>query len=75
MLLNLIEALYEIFKTTKFKFETLAERMRELDYLNKDVTITIKDEDEGEEEVYHFKGGIVEFVKYLDETRTTLHKC
>lgn len=64
----------EIFKTTKFKFETLAERMRELAYLNKDVTITIKDELEGEEEVYHFKGGIIEFVKYLDETRQTLHK-
>lgn len=64
----------EIFKTTKFKFETLAERMRELAYLNKDVTITIKDELEGEEEIYHFKGGIIEFVKYLDETRQTLHK-
>ncbi len=64
----------EIFTTTKFKFETLAERMRELAYLNKTVTIVIKDEIEAEEETYHFKGGIIEFVKYLNETRETYHK-
>jgi DNA gyrase subunit B len=64
----------EIFKTTKFKFETLAERMRELAYLNKNVTIRIKDEIEGDEENFHFKGGLIEFVKYLDETRAALHK-
>ncbi len=64
----------EIFTTTKFKFATLAERMRELAYLNKNISITIKDEIEGENETYHFKGGIIEFVKYLDETRTVLHK-
>jgi len=65
----------EIFKVTKFNFDTLAARMRELAYLNKDVTITIKDEIEGEEESFHFKGGLLEFVKYLDETRNPLHKC
>ncbi len=64
----------EIFTTTKFKFETLAERMRELAYLNKTVTIIIKDEIEGDEETYHFKGGIIEFVKYLNESRETYHK-
>ncbi len=64
----------EIFTTTKFQFERLAERMRELAYLNKTVKITIKDEIEGEEAVYHFKGGIIEFVKYLNETRDTIHK-
>ncbi len=64
----------EIFITTKFKFDTLAERMRELAYLNKNVTIKIKDEIEDEEETFHFKGGIIEFVKYLDENRTTFHK-
>ncbi|MGD8779870.1 MAG: DNA topoisomerase (ATP-hydrolyzing) subunit B [Ignavibacteria bacterium] len=64
----------EIFKTTKFKFETVTERMRELAYLNKTVTISVKDELEGEEEVFRFKGGLIEFVKYLDETRTPLHK-
>jgi len=65
----------EIFKVTKFNFDTLAARMRELAYLNKDVTIIIKDEIEGEEETFHFKGGLLEFVKYLDETRNPLHKC
>ena len=65
----------EIFKTFKFKFDTLAERMRELAYLNKNITIKIKDaRNGGEEEEYHFKGGIIEFVKYLNETRDPLHK-
>ncbi len=65
----------EIFKAFKFKFDTLAERMRELAYLNKNITIKIKDErNGGEEETFHFKGGLIEFVKYLDETRDPLHK-
>ncbi len=65
----------EIFKSFKFKFDTLAERMRELAYLNKNITIKIKDErNGGEEETFHFKGGLIEFVKYLDETREPLHK-
>jgi DNA gyrase subunit B len=65
----------EIFKTTEFKFSTLAERMRELAYLNRTITINIKDErNGGEEESYHFKGGLIEFVKYLDESRQPLHK-
>ncbi|MBI9072917.1 MAG: DNA topoisomerase (ATP-hydrolyzing) subunit B [Melioribacteraceae bacterium] len=64
----------EIFKSTKFKFETLAERMRELAYLNKNVSITIEDKIEEEKEVFHFKGGIKEFVAYLDEHRSPFHK-
>ena len=64
----------EIFKTTKFNFETVAERLRELAYLNKEVTMILKDEADGQEETYRFKGGLIDFVKYLDEQRTTLHK-
>lgn len=64
----------EIFNVTIFKFDTLSERMRELAYLNKTITITIKDERNGEEDKYHFKGGLIEFVKYLDESRQPLHK-
>jgi DNA gyrase subunit B len=65
----------EIFKTFKFKFDTIAERMRELAYLNKTITISIKDErNDGEEVIFHFKGGLIEFVKYLDETREPIHK-
>ncbi|RPI66699.1 MAG: DNA topoisomerase IV subunit B, partial [Ignavibacteriales bacterium] len=56
----------EVFKVTSFKFDTLAERMRELAYLNKTITINIKDErNGGEEAAFHFKGGLIEFVKYL----------
>ena len=64
----------EIFKTTKFNFETVAERMRELAYLNKEVTMILKDENDGQEETYRFKGGLIDFVKYLDEQRTAMHK-
>ena len=65
----------DIFKSSDFKFDTVSERMRELAYLNKTITIKIKDErNGGEEETFHFKGGLIEFVKYLDETRQPLHK-
>jgi DNA gyrase subunit B len=65
----------EIFRTTDFRFDTLAERMRELAYLNKNITIKIKDErNGGEEATFHFKGGLIEFVKYLDESRQAQHK-
>jgi DNA gyrase subunit B len=64
----------EIFKTVKFNFDTAAERMRELAYLNKDVTMILKDEAENQEETYKFKGGLIDFVKYLDEQRNPLHK-
>jgi DNA gyrase subunit B len=65
----------DIFNTVEFKFSTLAERMRELAYLNKTITIKIKDErNGGEEETFHFKGGLIEFVKYLDANRTPQHK-
>ncbi len=64
----------EIFKNRTFKFDTLAERMRELAYLNKDITIKIRDARDGEEETFHFDGGIVEFVKYIDAARPALHK-
>jgi DNA gyrase subunit B len=64
-----------IFKVTQFRFDTLAERMRELAYLNKNITIKIRDErNGGEEETFHFKGGLIEFVKYLDSARQPLHK-
>ncbi|GIV60111.1 MAG: hypothetical protein KatS3mg043_1200 [Rhodothermaceae bacterium] len=65
-----------IFQTTEFRFDTLAERLRELAYLNRNVYIAIEDRREEDEnlrrEEYHFEGGIVEFVDYLDETRTPI---
>ncbi len=62
----------EIFKVTTFKFETLESRLRELAYLNKDLTIIIRDERSGKEEEFKYKGGIVDFVKYLDEDEKSI---
>ncbi len=65
-----------IFKNRTYKFETIAERLRELAFLNPDVVLTIKDVRKGQEqeEKFHFKGGLVEFVKYIDSTRPSLLK-
>lgn len=63
-----------IFKDINFKFDTLADRMMELAFLNRDITIKLIDERTKEEETFHYKGGLIEFIKYLDETRTPLHK-
>jgi len=65
----------EIFSKVKFNFETLAGRLRELAFLNRNLKITLIDEREDKKkEVYHYKGGIVEFVQYLDQNRSALHK-
>jgi len=64
----------DIFKKTVFKFDTLAERLRELAFLNKDLEITLKDEKDKLEETFHFEGGIVEFIRYIDDKRKSLVK-
>jgi DNA gyrase subunit B len=64
----------EIFKNRNFKFETLAERMRELAFLNPEITIRLVDKRDGNEEEFHYKGGITEFVRYIDGTRKPLSK-
>ncbi len=62
-----------IFLAREYRFETLSDRMRELAYLNRGLTITIEDKREDDEELrtetYHSDGGLKEFVEYLDETR------
>jgi DNA gyrase subunit B len=65
-----------IFKNRMFKFDTLAERLRELAFLNPDVTLSIRDErgNAKEEETFHFKGGLIEFVRYIDATRPAITK-
>lgn len=62
-----------IFTKVQFDKEVLEERMRELAFLNRDVSITLIDERTSEEESFHYKGGISEFVSYLNEARTPLH--
>ena len=65
-----------IFKNRAFKFETLAERLRELAFLNPDVTLRIADlrGKNKQEEEFHFKGGLIEFVRYIDATRPSITK-
>jgi len=64
-----------IFKVNEYRWDTLAERMRELAFLNPQITITMKDErEEGIEEVFHYEEGLVGFVKYIDESRTPIIK-
>jgi DNA gyrase subunit B len=63
-----------IFNTINFKFEILEDRLRELAYLNREITITINDERSKKEVVFHFEGGIKEFVKYIDATRKSFMK-
>jgi DNA gyrase subunit B len=64
----------QIFTEVLYDFETLATRLRELSYLNKGVTITLADEREGQEktETFHARGGLKEFVQFLNSTRKTL---
>lgn len=64
----------EIFKTTTFSFNTLVERLRELAYLNRGLTIIADDKRDDQHEEFNFKGGLAEFVTYLDENRNALHK-
>ncbi len=59
----------------EFVWDTLATRLRELAFLNKGVTIVFHDErNGGREETYYYKGGIVEFVKWLNESKKPLHR-
>jgi DNA gyrase subunit B len=62
----------QIFKHTEFNFDTLLDRLRELAYLNRGLIISAEDKRTGAKETFEFKGGIAEFVKYLDENRTPL---
>ena len=65
----------EIFTELRYDYATVANRLRELSYLNKGLTITIKDERVGEEksEEFHAKNGLKEMVSFLNEKRKTLH--
>lgn len=62
----------EIFKTTVFRYERVADRLRELAFLNPEVTIRLRDEREGIEEVFYYPGGLRDFVRFLDEGETPL---
>lgn len=63
-------------QTTEFKFEIIAERMRELAFLNPQITVELVDEREEDENLgrakFHYSGGVKDFVRYLDESREPL---
>jgi len=64
----------EVFETLDFSFDVLAQRLREMAFLNKGLAITLKDERKEKEQVFRYKGGIVSFVEHLNEAKTPLHK-
>ena len=66
----------EVFTKTEFSYATLEHRLRELAFLNAGVTILLRDERGAEpvEELLHYEGGLVAFVRYLDRAKTPLHE-
>ncbi len=64
----------EIFTDVEFHYDVLAQRLRELAFLNKGLEITIKDEREKDKsDAFCYKGGLSSFVEFLDSTRSNLH--
>ena len=65
----------EIFQATEIEYELIADRLRELAYLNKNLEISFKDEREGQEkhDTFKFQGGLSDFVKFLDESNQPIH--
>ncbi len=61
-------------ETTIFKYEIIQNRLRELAFLNKDVKIFLKDERSGAEDEFHYKGGLTEYVEYLNRKRTAINQ-
>ncbi|MDE1798735.1 MAG: hypothetical protein KGH63_05015, partial [Candidatus Micrarchaeota archaeon] len=62
-----------IFETVEYQYEILANRLRELAYLNKGVHILLSDERNGQAETMHYAGGIIEFVSHLNKNKNVLH--
>jgi DNA gyrase subunit B len=63
----------EIFPEISYDFTTIAERLREMAYLNKGVEITIIDEEHDKECTFYFEGGIISFVRHLNRNRMVRH--
>ncbi len=63
----------KILDSIEFNFDTLAQRLRELSFLNKGLTIRLKDERTNKQSEFHYNGGITEFVKHLNKNKDVLH--
>lgn len=65
----------EIFtETTEYDYNTLLTRIRELAFLNKGIALTLTDERTGATNYFRYEGGIIEYVKYLNEKKEALHE-
>jgi len=63
----------QIFPEIAFRYEVLSTRLRELAYLNEGLKISLKDERTDASEVFHYKQGLVAFIKHLNENKNVLH--
>ncbi len=64
----------EIFTTTEYSYDILVKRLRELAFLNKGVRIAIEDERDDLKDEFHYEGGLVHFVEYLNRRKNALHE-
>jgi DNA gyrase subunit B len=64
----------QIFETTDFSFDTLAQRLRELAFLNGGLVITLDDERDGKSHKFHYEGGIVSFVMHLNKNKAAVNE-
>ncbi len=63
-----------IFTVTEFDYDILANRLKELAFLNKGLKLSIKDERNNREDLFYYEGGIKSFVQELNKNKNTLHK-
>ncbi len=65
----------EIFETIDIHYDTIAKRLRELAFLNKNIKIELIDEREEEKhDIFHYEGALLSFVEYINKNKTPLHK-